>query len=198
MLYLFCNPTINRLFLAQALFWSCAVLCVLLASLVGLQLAPIAELASLPLALYVLGNLLALQPLSRVMQRRGRRTGFLLGTCAGIVGGLGSAVALWLDNYVLFCPGAIPIGAYQASAMYYRFAALEAVDEAFKGRATAIVIGAGVAAAVLAPSLAALGRILVAVPFAGAYLLVAAMAASATLILATLPSGLAHTPGACC
>lgn len=73
--------------------------------------------------------------------------------------------------------------------MYYRFAALEAVDEAFKGRATAIVIGAGVAAAVLAPSLAALGRILVAVPFAGAYLLVAAMAASATLILATLPSG---------
>lgn len=193
MFHLFHNLTIRRLFLAQALFWSCAVLCVLVAPLVGLKLAPVAELASLPLALYVLGNLITLQPLARIMQRRGRRVGFLLGACAGVMGGLGSAAALWLDSFPLFCLGAIPIGAYQASAMYYRFAALEAVDGVFKGRATAAVIGAGVVAAVLAPSLASLGRDLLIVPFSGTYLLLAAMAAIAALILCTLHASRAQS-----
>ncbi|WP_406833988.1 MFS transporter [Pseudomonas asiatica] len=187
MYHLLRNPTIRRLFLAQALFWSCAMLCVLAATLVGLELAPVAELASLPLALYVLGNLVALQPLARIMQRQDRRAGFLIGACAGLVGGVGSSAALWLDSFLLFCLGAIPIGAYQASAMYYRFAALEAVEDVFKGRAAAAVIGAGVVAAVLAPPLASLGHDLLTVPFSGIYLLLAAMAAVAALTLSTLP-----------
>ncbi len=182
------NPTIFRLFIAQALFWSCAVLCVLAAPLVGLKLAPIAELASLPLAFYVLGNLIALQPLARIMQRRGRRTGFLMGACLGLLGGLSSAGSLWLDSFLLFCLAAIPIGAYQASAMYYRFAAIEAVAELFKGRATAAVIGAGVVAAIVSPVLAAIGRGLLPVPFAGTYLLVSTMAVLALLTLFTLPT----------
>ena len=186
------NPTICRLFIAQALFWSCAVLCVLVAPLIGLKLAPIDELASLPLALYVLGNLIALQPLARVMQRHGRRTGFVAGACAGLLGGLSGAGALWLDSFVLFCLAAIPIGAYQASAMYYRFAALEAVDEVFKGRAAAAVIGAGVVAAIVSPALAATGRDLMPVPFAGTYLLVAAMAGVALLSLCSLPRSRHH------
>lgn len=182
------NPIIFRLFIAQALFWSCAVLCVLAAPLVGLKLAPIAELASLPLAFYVLGNLIALQPLARIMQRRGRRTGFLIGACLGLLGGLSSVGSLWLDSFVLFCLAAIPIGAYQASAMYYRFAAIEAVNDVFKGRATAAVIGAGIVAAVVAPVLAAVGRDLLVVPLAGTYLLVSTMAALALFTLSALPT----------
>ena len=52
--------------------------------------------------------------------------------------------------------------------MYYRFAALEAVGDAFKGRATACVIGGGVLAALVAPSLGSVARDLLSVPFAGA------------------------------
>ncbi|MCQ3971436.1 MFS transporter, partial [Klebsiella pneumoniae] len=112
-------------------------------------------------------GLLALQPLAGLMQRRGRRAGFLIGALAGVLGGLISALSLWLDSFTLLCLGALPIGAYQASAMYYRFAALEAVSEAFKGRATACVIGGGVLAALIAPTLGHLVRDLASVPFAG-------------------------------
>lgn len=183
------NPTLLRLFLAQALYWSCTLIGVTLTALVGLQLAPINILATLPLALLVLGYLLSTQPLSAFMQRRGRRAGLLLGAAAGVFGGLLSALGVWLADFWLFCLGALPIGVYQASAMYYRFAALEAVDEAHKGRATAWVIGGGLLAALLAPELTLWARDALTTPFVGAYLALAALAALALPLLAGLRQG---------
>lgn len=193
-LLLLSNPTLLRLFLAQALFWSCAMIGITLTSLVGLQLAPLNGLATLPLALLVLGYLLATQPLSLFMQRHGRRAGLLLGAGAGILGGLLSAIGVWLADFWLFCLGALPIGIYQASAMYYRFAALEAVDEAHKGRATAWVIGGGLCAALLAPTLTLWAQGALAQPFAGAYLLVALLAALAVPLLLGLRQGALPPP----
>jgi predicted MFS family arabinose efflux permease len=186
---LFSNAQIFRLFVAQALYWSCSMIGIILTSIVGLRLAPFAGLATLPLALLMLGGLLALQPIAGLMQHRGRRVGFLFGALAGVLGGLLSALSLWLDSFTLLCLGALPIGAYQASAMYYRFAALESVAEAFKGRATACVIGGGVVAALIAPALGTAARGLVTTPFAGAYLLIAALAAIGFVILAGLKPG---------
>ncbi len=188
MLLLLRNPQVLRLFLAQALFWSCSMTGIILTSIVGLQLAPLAGLATLPLALLMLGGLLALQPIARLMQRHGRRLGFLVGALAGVAGGLICALSLRLDSFALFCLGALPIGAYQASAMYYRFAAMEAVSDTHRGRATAYVIGGGVVAALITPSLSAAARELVALPFAGAYLLIAVLAASGFFVLIGLPS----------
>ncbi|WP_028240973.1 MFS transporter [Stutzerimonas azotifigens] len=170
------NGQIVRLFLAQALFWSCAMIGITLTSLVGLQLAPDRTLATLPLALTVLGHLLTLQPLARRMQRAGRRAGFQLGAGAGVVAGLLLAVAVAHADFALLCLGALLLGGYQASAMYYRFAALESVGDAFKGRATAWVIGGGVIAALATPSLGEAARNALPVPFAGAYLLVSLLA----------------------
>lgn len=188
------NPTLLRLFLAQALFWSCAMIGITLTSLVGLQLAPLNGLATLPLALLVLGYLLATQPLSLFMQRHGRRAGLLLGASAGILGGLLSAAGVWLEDFWLFCVGALPIGIYQASAMYYRFAALEAVDDAHKGRATAWVIGGGLCAALLAPTLTLWARGALERPFVGAYLLVSLLAALAIPLLLGLRQGALPPP----
>lgn len=188
------DPTLLKLFIAQALYWSCAMISITLTALVGLQLAPLNGLATLPLALLVLGTLLATQPLSLFMQRRGRRPGLLLGATAGIAGGLLSALGVWRADFTLFCLGALPIGIYQASAMYYRFAALEAVDDAHKGRATAWVIGGGVCAALLAPTLTLWARGLLATPFVGAYLLMAVLALLALLLLSTLREGALPAP----
>lgn len=188
------NPTLLRLFLAQGLFWSCTLIGVTLTSLVGLQLAPANALATLPLALLVLGYLLTTQPLSGFMQRRGRRAGLLLGATAGVAGGLLSAAGVWLADFWLFCLGALTLGPYQASAMYYRFAALEAVDDAHKGRATAWVIGGGLLAALLAPELTLWARDALATPFVGAYLALAALAGLALPLLAGLRQG-ALPPG---
>lgn len=188
------NPALLRLFLAQALFWSCAMIGITLTSLVGLQLAPLNGLTTLPLALLVLGYLLATQPLSLFMQRHGRRAGLLLGASAGILGGLLSAAGVWLEDFWLFCVGALPIGIYQASAMYYRFAALEAVDDAHKGRATAWVIGGGLCAALLAPTLTLWARGALERPFVGAYLLVSLLAALAIPLLLGLRQGALPPP----
>ncbi len=187
------NPVILRLFIAQALFWTCSMTGITLTALIGLQLAPVNGLATLPVALLVLGNLLAIQPLSRRMQLRGRRQGFVLGALAGVLGSLLSSAGVWLGDFLLLCLGALPLGAYQASAMFYRFAALETVGDAEKGRATACVIGGGICAALLAPSLGALAREALPVPFAGAYLLMAGLAATGLLVVASLPAS-PHAP----
>ncbi|MFK8400981.1 MFS transporter [Pseudomonas sp. BGr12] len=188
------TPAIRLLFTSQALYWSCSLIGITLTSLVGAQLAPLNSLATLPLAVLVLGNLLAVQPLSLFMQRHGRRRGLLLGAACGVLGGLLCALGVWLADFLLFCLGALPIGAYQASAMYYRFAALEAVDETHKGRATAYVIGGGVLAALLAPSLALWSRNALPAPFVGSYLAIAVLALVAIAVLSRLPEGAAPAP----
>lgn len=188
------NPAVRLLFTGQALYWSCSLIGITLTSLVGAQLAPLNSLTTLPLAVLVLGNLLAVQPLSLYMQRHGRRRGLVLGAACGVVGGLLCALGVWLADFLLFCLGALPIGAYQASAMYYRFAALEAVDETQKGRATAYVIGGGVLAALLAPSLALWSREALPTPFMGSYLAIAALALLAMVVVSRLPQGAIPTP----
>ncbi|WP_263142992.1 MFS transporter [Pseudomonas sp. RIT-PI-AD] len=188
------NASIRLLFVAQALYWSCSMIGVTLTGLVGLQLSPLNGLATLPLALLVLGNLLAVQPLSLFMQRHGRRAGLRLGASGGVLGGLLCAVGVGCGDFLTFCLGALPIGAYQASAMYYRFAALEAVDERYKGRATACVVGGGVCAALFAPSLALWAKNALPLPFVGAYLAIAVLAGLAVLLLRHLREGAAPRP----
>lgn len=188
------NPSLRLLFVAQALYWCCAMIGVTLTSLIGLQLAPSNALATLPLAMLVVGNLLSVQPLSLFMQRHGRRSGLLLGAVCGIVGGTLSALAISLQSFLLFCLGALPIGAYQASAMYYRFAAQDAVDEQHRGRATAYVLGGGVCAALFAPAMAIWARNALPTPFTGAYLLIAALAGFGLLLLWRLPPGGSSIP----
>ena len=51
------NGSVRLLFIAQALYWSCSLIGITLTSLVGLDLAPLPELATLPLALLLVGNL---------------------------------------------------------------------------------------------------------------------------------------------
>lgn len=177
------HPPILRLFLAQALYWSCAMVGILLTSLAGLALAPRESLATLPLALLMLGNLLAIQPLSQLMQRQGRRRGFQFGALAGVIGGLICALGIGQASFFLLCLGSMTLGIYQASAMYYRFAAVESVDVAFQGRATAYVVGGGVVAALIAPSLGSLSRHALATPYLGAYLLIAVLAVIALGVL---------------
>ncbi|MFH1803687.1 MAG: MFS transporter [Pseudomonadota bacterium] len=183
------NGSVRLLFIGQALYWSCSLIGITLTSLVGMQLAPVASLATLPLALLVLGNLVAVHPLSIFMQRYGRRRGLVAGAMLGVVGGLISAWGVYTASFTIFCLGALPIGAYQASAMYYRYAALETVPDAQKGRAAAFVVGGGVIAALIAPGLAVWSRDAIVIPFLGSYLVVAALALLACAVMCALPQG---------
>lgn len=192
---LFSNAAIRLLFVAQALFWSCAIIGITLTSIAGIELAPNSALATLPLALLAAGNLSAVHPLSLFMQAYGRRPGLMLGAGLGTAGGLIAAAGVWLDSFIIFCLAGPALGAYQASAMYYRFAALEVVEVTLKGRAAALVIGGGVCAAVIAPTLAVWSRDATGVRFMGSYLLLAALALLGVALMSRLQEGTVPKPG---
>jgi len=63
------------------------------------------------------------------------------------------------------------VGAYQGTAQFYRFAASEVADDAFRPRAISLVLAGGVAAALLGPALGKLGATLLEPRYAGSFLL---------------------------
>ena len=190
------NASVRLLFAGQALYWGCSIIGITLTSIVGARLAPWPALATLPLALLVLGNLLAVQPLSLFMQRRGRRAGLQAGALWGVAGALVSMAGVQWGSFTVFCAGTLAIGAYQASSGYYTYAALEAVDPTQKGRAAACVVAGGLCAAVFAPPLALWSRNLLATPLAGAYLAIAVLAALGWAVMARLREGAVPPPAA--
>jgi MFS family permease len=151
------------------------VLAVTVGPLVGAALASDAAFATLPVALTVVGALLATVPASLLMRRLGRRVGFTLGALIGASGGLVCAAGINARSFALFAFGYLLIGAFQGFTGYFRFAAAESVSEERKSRAIAWVLAGGVVAALLGPQLAIWGKDFVADrTFVGAFLLVSA------------------------
>ncbi|RGE43678.1 MFS transporter [Comamonas testosteroni] len=180
-------PALGLLSLAQALYWSCSIIGIALTGLMGQKLTPWPMLATLPLTLLVVGNLLAIGRLARWMQQCGRSIGLQRGAALGVLAGLAAAAALYLQSFALFCAAMLLLGGYQASSGFYRFAALDGVDAQHKGRAASWVVGGGILAALLAPSLALQAQNWLSVAAAGAYLCIAVLAACAMVLLRYLP-----------
>jgi len=172
---------------AQALYLSTLSVIFTFSGLVGATLAPIPSLATLPLALSTLVTAATTIPASILMARIGRRAGFQLGA---FVGAAGAGLAAWgiaRGDFALFCLGNALIGVFQASAMYYRFAAADIAAPAFRPKAVSWVLAGGVAAAVIGPEVAARTRALVpAAQYMGAYFAAALLALLSIAVLAAL------------
>lgn len=139
---------------AQALFQSASVLIMTFSGLIGLLLAPDKSLATLPLAMMMVTTAIVIMPASFLMRHFGRRAGFLLGTSLGCLAGLLAAAAIWRNHFGLFVLANMLVGAYQAFAQYYRFAAVDIAGDAFKSKAIAWVMAGGVVAAIAGPNIA--------------------------------------------
>lgn len=170
----------------QALFQTAAVMVATVGSLAGAQLAPRPELATLPIAAMFLGTAMTTFPASMWMARVGRRTGFMAGAMLGAFGGLVAAFGIWKESMALLCAGTFLMGTYQAFAQFYRFAASEVAEEAFRPRAISWVLAGGVVAALAGPLLANLGGPLLRPDYVGSFLIVAAVSMVATGVLTGL------------
>ena len=159
--------------IAQALFQTASALVVTVGGLAGAQIARAPGLATAPIASMFLGTTLATVPASLWMAARGRRAGFVGGALVGVLGGLIAAAGIALDSLLVFSLGTLLVGAYQGAAQFYRFAASEVADDAFRSRAISLVLAGGVAAALLGPALGKLGAKLLAPMYAGSFLLLA-------------------------
>lgn len=171
---------------AQALFQTASVMVMTLSGLVGLRLASDKGLATLPIAMMMVAAAATMIPAAMLMQKFGRRLGFLLGSVAGIMAGIVAAIAIWLDSFSLFVLANMLVGVYQGCAQYYRFAAADVASLEFKSRAISWVIAGGVFAALAGPSLARLTQGLAATPFVAAYLSLATISLVAFLIVSRL------------
>ena len=161
---------------SQAIFQTASVLVVTVGSLAAAQIAPSRALATLPVATMVLGTALATIPASMWMNRAGRRPGFLAGAALGITGGLLAALGIWLGSLALLCLGTLLVGSWQGFAQFYRFAASEAANEAFRPRAISYVLAGGIVAAFAGPFLGKLGGPLLEPAYLGSFLLLALVA----------------------
>lgn len=172
----------------QTLYMVATITVMTLSGVVGHRFTPAAELATLPVAMLMIGTLLATLPASLYMKRVGRRRGFMTGAAfGGVLGGLVAFAAIALEHFWLFCLGNLLLGGYQGFAMYYRFAAVDVTRPAFHSRAISLVLAGGVVAAFLGPWNASLTNDwIAAVPDGGPYLMIAGLALLAMLILGGL------------
>lgn len=133
------------------------------------------QLATVPIFLAHLGLMTTTLPASLLMARIGRRGGFTVGGIAGILSGLLSLVAMFQQNFALLCVGAFFQGAAGAFAWYFRFAAADAADAAYKAKAISLVMAGGVAAGLVGPQTAKWSvDLLSPLLYGGVYVMVAA------------------------
>jgi MFS family permease len=171
---------------AQALFQTASALVMTVGALAGRQIAPAPQLATAPIAAMFLGTLVTTVPGSKWMARSGRRRGFVAGALLGALGGLVAASGVYAGSLLALSLGTLLIGAYQGFAQFYRFAAAEASDDTFRPRAISLVLGGGVAAALLGPGLGRLGGPLLEPAYTGSFLILAATSVVAAGVLAKL------------
>ncbi len=192
----------NVLILAtcQAIVWSSASIMITSVALTGTMLGD-ESLATLPLGLQFTATMMTTYLASLLMRRVGRRAGFTVGALAGVASGLVSVWAIYAVDFVAFCIGGMLMGVAMSFAQYYRFAAAETADPAFRSRAISLVIAGGVVSALAGPELAKWARdLLEPVLFAGSYAVIALLFVLAGLLLQFLrmPPQVAleaHTPG---
>jgi MFS family permease len=178
------NRNLWLLTLCQGLFLTNNVTFIAINGLVGLSLAPLGWMATLPVMAYVVGGALSTGLVARTQRRFGRKASFQLGLLVGLASALLCCYAAYSRNFWLLVAATLVAGYYNANAQLYRFAAAELALPAFREKAISLVMAGGLLGAVAGPNLAAGTRSLTAVPFAGAYLALAGVALGAMALLA--------------
>lgn len=167
------NRNVTALTLSQMLAMSVSPALMFIGTIIGQDLAPRPEWATLPIAALVVGTALGAYPLVTTMQKKGRRPVFL--GCI-VVASLACALislSLQLQSFALYCFAIGVIGVCLSGVQQFRFAAMESVEPGKMPRAASTVMLAGVAAAFIGPELALVGRNLFTVEFTGSFLLLA-------------------------
>ncbi len=160
---------------AQALLGAQMPMIFIVGGLAGQSLATNPCLATLPISLIVLGSMLAATPISAIMQRWGRRAGFLVGATAGACGGLVGAYGLFLGSFPVFLAGSLLTGIYMSAHGFYRFAAADTASDDFRPKAISYVMAGGLAAAIIGPQIVKLTSTAYVIPFLGTYIAVIAV-----------------------
>lgn len=155
---------------AQAILGSQVTMIFVVGGLAGQMLAPNGCLATLPISLIIFGSMTTAPWLSNVMQRYGRRTGFVIGVFGGLCGSAIGVVGLMQGSFPIFLVGSYLTGIYMSAQGFYRFAAADTASPAFRPKAISYVMAGGLISAIVGPQLVKVTAEALPVPFLGTYL----------------------------
>tara|TARA_Y100000287_G_C14214915_1_gene352971 strand:- start:236 stop:1423 length:1188 start_codon:yes stop_codon:yes gene_type:complete len=176
--------TLIVLLAAQCFGQTAAPILVLLGGLIGAQIAPSANLMTLPLAFMIIGTAATTAPASMLMARVGRKIGFLFGSGLAVFASLLAALGVYQQSFAVFCLAAFLIGSYLAFLQQYRFAVAESVAPDAVPKSLSILMLAGIVAALLGPEVGRRFSSVDGLPdFVGSFLGLAVMMAMSFFIL---------------
>lgn len=186
------------LVLAQAILGAQMPMIFTIGGLAGQALASNLCFATLPISLIVLGSMAAATPISHIMQKYGRRSGFFIGTAAGAIGGAVGAYGLYIASFPVYLLGSLITGIYMSAQGFYRFAAADTASDAFRPKAISYVMAGGLASAIIGPQLVKVTADAMVVPFMGTYLAVIGVnvIGSFLFVLLEIPKPVAAHPDA--
>ena len=176
---------VGLLAVAQALFMCITTMAIATTPLAGHALLGVDKtLATLPLVLNHVGIMIMTVPASLLMGRIGRRAGFTIGSLIAFASGAVSLYAIYVASFELLCIGALLTGFSSAFAWYYRFAAADVADEAYRPKAIALVMAGGLVAGIVGPQTAKWSlHWLDPLVFAGVYVMTMVFAFAAIIVI---------------
>lgn len=180
------NRNLVLLAICQGLFLTNNVIFIAINGLVGLSLAPLGWMATLPVMGYVVGGALSTGLVARTQHRYGRKISFQIGLAVALFSALLCAYAAFSRNFWLLVVATVVAGYYSANGQLYRFAAAELAAPNFREKAVSLVLAGGLLGAIVGPNLATRTKNLFEVPFAGAYISLAVVAIIAMGLMAAL------------
>ncbi len=180
------NRNLYLLAACQGLFLTNNVVFIAINGLIGLSMAPLGWMATLPVMGYVVGGALSTPLVARSQQAWGRKGSFQMGLAVGLFSALLCAWAVAHHNFWLLVTGTVIAGYYSANGQLYRFAAAELAAPAYREKAVSLVMAGGLIGAVIGPNLATRTKGLMEVPFTGAYVALAGVAIICMAIVSLL------------
>jgi len=149
--------TVRTLVVSQAVGAVGVTIGVATASLLARDISGSETMAGLAQTFQVLGTAAAAYSLARVMRRRGRRVGLVLGYLAGATGAVLAVVAGVVDSMAVLLLGAVLLGATTAVNNGSRYAATDLATDEHRARALSVVVWATTLGAVAGPNLTGVG-----------------------------------------
>ncbi len=154
---------------AQAILGAQMPMLFVVGGLAGAMLTPNPCLATLPISCIVFGSMTTAPWISPLMQKRGRRFGFVIGALGGAAGAAVGAYGLYVQSFAFLLLGSYLSGIYMSAQGFYRFAAADSASDDFRPKAISYVMAGGLASAIVGPQLNKLVGDLYVIPFLGTY-----------------------------
>ena len=180
------NLHLVLLSIAQGLFLTNNVTFIAINGLVGLSLAPLPWMATLPVMGYVVGGALSTGLVAQSQQKFGRKGSFQLGLLVALLSAALGAFAVLTQSFWLLVTATVVAGYYSANGQLYRFAAAELCTPDYREKAVSLVMAGGLIGAVIGPNLAIQTKSLLGMPFAGAYVALMLVAALSMAVMSRI------------